>query len=122
MSSVIFQPLLYDPLGWKSSKSSYTDHYKWRQYGSISKDKFMSTYGQRFHRQLRKQKAANQSLPLTTNEEQPPNRIIVLRKYDDDREPPISYRYLPTKTPVYIVEHKQRPASTNVVRNFLYLN
>ncbi|UJR09441.1 hypothetical protein I4U23_013681 [Adineta vaga] len=116
MPSEIFQPLIHDPLGWKQSKTSYTDHYKWRKNGSTNKDKLISAYSQRYQRQLRKQKTTNQRGPLVTSAEQPFNRVIVLRKCGDNQEqqPPLTYRYLPTKTPVFIVEQKPRPATANV--------
>jgi hypothetical protein len=117
MSSVIFQPLLHDPLGWKSSNSTYNDHYKWKKYRSTSKDKKISTYGQQYQRQLQKQ----QCLPLTTNGEQTINRVIVVKNNEENQERPISYRYSPSKTPVYIVEYKQRPMSADAVTNFFFL-
>jgi hypothetical protein len=115
MSSVIFQPLLHDSLGWKSSNSTYNDHYKWKKYRSKSKDKKVSTYSQQYIRQLQKQ----QSLPLTTNGEQTINRVIVVKKNEDNQERPNSYGYSPSKSPVYIVEYKQRPASANAVNKFI---
>jgi len=122
MSSVIFQPLLHDPLGWKPSNSTYVDHYKWRKYRATSKDKKMSTYGQKYQRELQKQQA-NQLLPLTSNGEQIINHVIVVNKNEDQQElqTPISYRYSPSKTPVYIVEYKQRPVSADGVRNIFIL-
>jgi hypothetical protein len=117
-SSVIFQPLLHDPLGWKPSNSTYVDHYKWKKYRATYKDKQISTYSQQYQRQLQK-KQLSQSLPLTTNSEQAISRVIVVKKSEDQQQPPpptttISYRYSPSKTPVYIVEYKQRPASAAV--------
>lgn len=126
MSSVIFQPLLHDPLGWKSSNSTYTDHYKWRKYRSTSKDKKISSYGQQYQKQLQKlqqqqqQQQANQYLPITTNGEQTINHVIVVKKNEDNQERPVSYRYSPSKTPIYIVEYDQRPTSANRVRNDLH--
>ncbi|CAF1367172.1 unnamed protein product [Adineta steineri] len=118
MSSVVFRPLLHDPLGWKQSCTSYTDHYKWRKYGSKNKSKLTSTYGQRFQRQLRKQKQANQrSSPVPTNEEQAINRIIVVKKCETEQQQPKTSRYLPTTTPVFIVENEKRPATAYVDSN-----
>ncbi len=116
---MIFQPLLHDPLGWKPSKSTYVDHYKWRKYRTTSKDRKVSTYGQQYQRQLQKQQA-NQTLPLTANGEQNVSRVILVNKNEDQPQTPptpISYRYSPSKTPVYIVEYKQRPASANEVKD-----
>ncbi len=114
MSSMIFQPLLYDPLGWKPSNSTYVDHYKWRKYRTTSKDKKISTYGQQYQRKLQKQQI-NQCLPLTKNGEQTINPVVVVKKNEDQQELPISYRFTPSKTPVYIVEYNQRPATANGV-------
>lgn len=120
MSSLIFQPLLHDPLGWKPNRSTYVDHYKWRKYRATSKDKKVSAYGQQYQRKLQKQQQqlVNQSLPLTTNTEQIVNRVILVKKDEDLQVPstPAPYRYSPSKTPVYIVEHKPRPTSANEVR------
>lgn len=117
---MIFQPLLHDPLGWKPSKSTYVDHYKWKKYRTTSKDRKISTYGQQYQRQLQKQQA-NKSLPLTTNGEQTISRVILVKKPEDQQDEqqqqqPISYRFSPSKTPVYIVEYKKRPVSANAVR------
>lgn len=118
MSSLIFQPLLHDPLGWKPNRSTYVDHYKWRKYRATSKDKKISAYGQQYQRKLQKQQQqqlANQSLPLTTNNEQSVNRVILVKQDEDQQvaSTPAPYRYSPSKTPVYIVEHKPRSASEN---------
>lgn len=113
MPSEIFQPLLHDPLGWKQSKTSYTDHYKWRKYGTASKDKLQSTYSQRYNRQARKQRTNNQRVPLVADAEQPISRVIVLRNREDDRQAPATYRYLPTKMPVFVVDRQARPASAS---------
>ncbi|CAF3397132.1 unnamed protein product [Rotaria sp. Silwood1] len=128
MSSVIFQPLLHDPLGWKSSTTTYADTFKWRKYRSTSKDKKISAYGQQYQRQLRKQQEqqklqqTNSCLSSTTNEEQIIQRVIPTKKNEENREvTPISYRCSSSKTApaiiedhsVPIVENKQRSASTN---------
>lgn len=121
MSSVIFQPLLHDPLGWKQSKSTYTDAYKWKHYRTSGKDKRISTYGQKYQKELKKQQL-NNSLPLTTNDEQ----IILIKKNEESRGvTPLSYRSTPSlktpptlasdQPPPFIVEYKQRSASTNRV-------
>ena len=115
MSSVIFQPLLHDPLGWKSSNSTYTDHYKWRKYRATSKDRKVSTYGQQFQKQLQKQQPS-----VASNQEQTIKSVDLVNKNDDNQGRPISYRYSALKTPpeqppVYIVEYKQRPSSTRAV-------
>ncbi|CAF1127005.1 unnamed protein product [Rotaria sp. Silwood1] len=107
MSSVIFQPLLHDPLGWKPSNSTYTDHYKWRKYRSTSKDKKVSTYGQKYQRQLQKQQKQ------TNQEEQTNNSVILVKKTEDNQERPNSNRSTSTKTPTIIVEYKQRPTTAN---------
>ncbi|CAF2704610.1 unnamed protein product [Rotaria sp. Silwood2] len=115
MSSVIFQPLLHDPLGWKPSNSTYTDHYKWRKYRSTSKDKKVSTYGQKYQRQLQKQqqKQTNQCLLVASNEEQTNNSVIVVKKPEDNQDRPASHRSTSSKAPVIIVEYKQRPTTAN---------
>lgn len=114
MSSVIFQPLLHDPLGWKPSRSTYVDHYKWRKYRATSKDKKTSIYGQQYQRKLQKQQQANVNL---ATDEQNVNRIVLVKKDEDQQVPstPSPYRYSPAKTPVHIVEPKRRPISANEV-------
>jgi hypothetical protein len=126
MSSVIFQPLLHDPLGWKSSNSTYNDHFQWTKYRSNNKDKKLSTYGQQYQRQQQKQKLqqTNICLPLVTNEEETIQRVSLVNKNDDKRASSVSHRSSPLKTPpmtaveeppVLIAEYKQRPVSTNRV-------
>ncbi|CAF0951670.1 unnamed protein product [Rotaria sordida] len=126
MSSVIFQPLLHDPLGWKSSNTTYADTFKWRKYRSTSKDKKISTYGQQYQKQLRKQQQKlqqpNAYLSSTTNEEQIIQRVIPTKKDEENqRVTPVSYRCSSSKTApaiidensVSIIEYKQRSASNN---------
>ncbi|CAF1227139.1 unnamed protein product [Rotaria sordida] len=110
MSSIIFQPLLHDPIGWKPSNSTYTDHYKWRKYRSRSKDKKISTYGQKYQRQLQKQQI-KQCLLVPSNEEKINNSVIVVKKSEDNQERPSSHRSTSSKSPVIIVEYRQRPAT-----------
>jgi hypothetical protein len=119
MSSVIFRPLLHDPLGWKSSNSTYADHYKWRKYRATNKDKKISSYGQQYQMQLQKQQT-NDYLPIASNQEQTVKRAVTANKTDDNQGQSVSYRCSALKTPaeqppVYIVEYKQRPTSTNGV-------
>lgn len=122
MSSLIFQPLLHDSLGWKPTTSTYADHYKWRKYRISNKDKKVSNYGQKYQRQLRKQqqKLANQSLPLTLNEEQTTHSVTIEKKNEDNQERPVSHQSSSSKSTVYIIENKQRPVSTSEVRKFLF--
>jgi hypothetical protein len=130
MSSVIFQPLLHDSLGWKTSNSTYADSYKWKKDRSSNKDKRISTYGQQYQKELQKQQKlqqTNASLPPVTNEGQTIQRIVLVKKNDDQRRSTSSsHRYSPSKTPpavteeppAFIVEYKQRPASINRVSLF----
>jgi hypothetical protein len=130
MSSVIFQPLLYDPLGWKPSNSTYHDTYKWRNYRSLSKDKIISAYGQRYQRQLQKQQKLQQAknfLPSATNEEQIIQQVSLVKNNEENRgATPASNRCSSSKTssavneesPVIVAENKQRPVSTNRVSLF----
>lgn len=39
MPSIIFQPLLYDSLGYKMPNSTYADHYKWKKQRKAYKEK-----------------------------------------------------------------------------------
>jgi hypothetical protein len=83
MSSVIFQPLLHDSLGWKTSNSTYADSYKWKKDRSSNKDKRISTYGQQYQKELQKQQKlqqTNASLPPVTNEGQTIQRIVLVKK------------------------------------------
>ena len=130
MSSVIFQPLLHDPLGWKASNTTYADTYTWKNYRTSNKDKRISAYGQQYQRQLQKQQKlqqTNASLPtVTTNEEQTNLRLVSGKKNEESRgTTPASQRATPPvvteKSPILIVEHKQRSASVNRVRLFIFL-
>lgn len=131
MSSVIFQPLLHDPLGWKQSNTTYVDTYKWKNYRSSSKDKRISAYGQQYQRQLQKQQKLQQinCLPTATNEEQTSQQVFLMKKNEENRgttasstrsslskTPPVLASDQP---PAFIVEYKQRSASTNRVRLFI---
>ena len=127
MSSVIFQPLLHDPLGWKPSNSTYADHYKWRKCRSTSTDKKSSIYAQQYQRRLRKQqyqqqKQANQCVPVTLNGEQKINTAIFLKKAEDNQEQLVSRRSSPSKTPVYVIEDKQQLATADEVTKFFISN
>ena len=121
MSSVIFQPLLHDPLGWKSSKSTYTDHFKWKKYRSASKDKKLSSYGQGNRKQTEKQpEAVLHALPTVNHEQETIKPIVLANKNENSRGRTVTYRSASAKTstehpPVYIVEYKQRPVSGNEV-------
>ena len=96
MSSVIFQPLLHDPLGWKASNTTYTDHYQWRKQRLTRKDKIVSPYGQKFQRELQRQKeqqakSAHRSTPslivVPKIEEEPiPHRISSVKKVEEEEE------------------------------------
>jgi hypothetical protein len=130
MSSVIFQPLLHDPLGWKQVNTTYADTFNWKKYRSPKKDKRISTYGQQYERQLKKQQKLQQTnncLPSATNEEQTIQRLLLVKKNEENRRlTPASDRSSPSKTPpavteelpVVIVESKQRTASINRVSLF----
>ena len=128
MSSVIFQPLLHDPLGWKSSKSTYTDHYKWKKYRSASKDKKLSSYSQGHRQQAAKQPVAVlHTLPTVNHEQETIKPIVFVNKNEENRGRTVTYRSASAKTPteqapVYIVEQRQRPVSASEVseaENFL---
>jgi hypothetical protein len=131
MSSVIFQPLLHDPLGWKSSNSTYADTFTWKTNRSSNKDKRISTYGQQYQRKLRRQKIlkqTNNGLPSATNEEQTIQRIILVEKNKKNQGPtPVSDGYSQSKTPPAVIEEppavtiedKQRSTSTNRVSLFI---
>lgn len=96
MSSVIFQPLLHDPLGWKASNTTYADHYQWRKQRLTRKDKIVSPYGQKFQRELQRQKeqqakSAHRSTPslivVPKIEEEPiPYRISSVKKVEEEQE------------------------------------
>jgi len=130
MSSVIFQPLLHDSLGWKQSNSTYADAFNWKTYRSAGKDKRISKYGQQYQRQLQKQQKLqqiNNCLPSATNEEQTIQRLLLVKKNEENRGPtPGSDRSSPSKTPpavtkefpVVILESKERSASINRVSLF----
>jgi hypothetical protein len=127
MSSVIFQPLLYDPLGWKPSNTTYTDTFKWRNYAPINKEKKLSPYGQEYLRQIRKQQQKTVYLLQPANEEQSAPRMILVKKNEENREVPSgSYQFTRSKTlpvvvedhTVPVAEHKKRPASTYKVSLF----
>lgn len=124
MSSVIFQPLLHDPLGWKSLNSTYADTFTWKNYRPSNKDKRISKYGQQYHRQLKKQQQQQQKTnvcsPLGENEEQTIRPLIVRKKIEQNRGlTPASLRSSPSKTPSVLNEEslisKQRAASINRV-------
>jgi hypothetical protein len=126
MSSVVFQPLLHDPLGWKSSNTTYADTFTWKNYRPTNKDKRVSKYGQRYQKQIKKQQQqTNVCLSLEANEEQTIQPVIVGKKFGENRDPtPASVRSSPWKTPTPppppVVNEgsltpKQRPASINRV-------
>jgi hypothetical protein len=134
MSSVIFQPLLHDPLGWKAANTTYTDTFKWRNYAPINKEKKLSPYGQEYLRQMRKQQQkmnfqpTNAYLLQPANEEQTAPRMILVKKNEENREVPSgSYQFSRSKTlpvvvedhAVPVAEHKKRPASTYKVSLFI---
>ena len=127
MSSVIFQPLLHDPLGWKSSNSTYTDHYQWKKKRLTRKDKILSTYGQQYQRQVQRQKENQQQLqrvtlarPVATNDEQTIQRVASVKKSDDRQEFAKSHRPASSRSVPLLSEEpsssvvllKQRPSST----------
>lgn len=133
MSSVIFQPLLHDPLGWKSSNTTYADAFKWRKYRSTSKDKKISPYGQQYQKQLRKQQQQQQQQfqetnlfdpPATTTGEQINQRATPTKRTEENREgTKLSNRCQSSKSApaaldqsqISNAENKQRPASNNRV-------
>lgn len=82
MSSMIFQPLLHDPLGWKSNKSTYADHYKWKKYRSGTKEKKRySDYSQTSHRAPPTTATATTIIPS----EQTIKPIVLLNKTEENR-------------------------------------
>lgn len=114
MSSVIFQPLLHDPLGWKSTKSTYADHYKWKKYRSTSKDK------KRFVNHSQNQKSVavptTTATPITTilPTEQTVKPIDLKSKTEENRGRTSALRSVSAKTPVTEhTEEKIRPASVH---------
>ena len=122
MSSVIFQPLLHDPLGWKASNSTYTDIYTWKMERPNNKEKKISPYGQQYQRQMRKQQK-NASLPsvlsAVTSEEQTIQPLVLVK--DNRSIMSASHRSSPSKTPPIVHEEPstiQRPASIIRVRSF----
>lgn len=122
---MIFQPLLHDPLGWKSTNTTYNDTFKSRNYGSVNKEKKPSPYGQEYQRQMRKRQ--RQIKFQSTNEEEPTPRVILLKKCEENREVPSgSYQLSRSKTlpvtvedpPALMAEYKNRPTSTYKVSPF----
>lgn len=111
---MVFQPLLHDPLGWKPSKSTYVDHYKWKKYRTTSKDRKISTYGQQHQRELQRQTSALKA----TEDEQPIERVIFVKKGENRSTTP--YRFSASKTPVIIVDCQKRPVLANEVRDFFF--
>ena len=105
MSSLIFRPLLHDPLGWKSNKSTYADHYKWKKYRSGSKEK------KRFSRPSAAVPPTT-ATPVTTI--QP---IVLTNKTEENRARTSALRSASAKTPATepIIEEKIRPASVREV-------
>lgn len=126
MSSVIFQPLLHDALGWKASNSTYTDMYTWKMERPHNKEKKISPYGQQYQRQMRKQQKLqekNASLPsvlsAVTSEEQTIQPLVLVK--DNRSAMSASHRSSPSKTPPLVHEEPstiQRPASIIRVRSF----
>lgn len=119
MSSVIFQPLLHDPLGWKSTKSTYADHYKWKKYRSASKDKKKLTkYSQHQNHHAVPTTAAT---PITTitSTEQTIKPIVLTNKTEENRGRTSALRSASAKTPVTEhIEEKIRPVSVHEVSAF----
>lgn len=123
MSSIIFQPLLHDPLGWKASNSTYTDTFTWKMERPSNKSKLNSPYGQQYQREIRKQqklKQKNASSPsIAFSEEQTieplslvkPNRVV--KSASCRSSPPIV-----NEEPSTI----QRPPSINRVRSLLSID
>jgi hypothetical protein len=129
MSSVIFQPLLHDSLGWKTTNSTYADTYTWKKLRKVNKNKKFSPYGQQNQKQ--KQKQINTPLPLTINDEQTIEPVSLVKKNEENRGiTPASNRSASSKVPtgvteelpVLVVEYKQRPASTNRVSLFDHID
>jgi hypothetical protein len=122
MASVILQPMLHDPLGWKPSKSTYIDHYRWRNYRSKSKDQKSSIYGQRYQREMSKKSPIVYSTMWRTNNDLTVQPLMIMNRTQDYRGQPVTYRAssansLTQRPPVYIVEQQreQRPASAHQV-------
>ena len=65
MSSVVFQPLLHDPFGWKRPNTTYKDHFKRVQDLYAAKNKIISPYSQLSQRRLAKATADQSAVDLT---------------------------------------------------------
>lgn len=101
MSSVIFQPLLHDPLGWKPTGTTYGEHFQWRKVRINRKDKIVSPYGQKYLRQKSQDqiKRTNSAAQRSTNEENlVPTRVVSSKKSSEERQssPTIT---VPTRPP-----------------------
>lgn len=126
MSSVIFQPLLHDPLGWKAPNSTYSDVYTWKMERPNHKEKKISPYGQQYQREMRKQQKLqekNASLPsvlsAVMSEEQTIQPLVLVK--DNRSIKSASHRSSPSKTPPIVSEEPsaiQRPPSIIRVRSF----
>ncbi|CAF1337479.1 unnamed protein product [Adineta steineri] len=134
MSSILFQPLLHDPLGWKQSNTTYNDTFKSRSYAgpSNSTEKKLSPYGQQYQRLMRKQQEqmklyrSNPYFEDSSYEEEeqqlPTPRVILWKKNEEFQEAPSAvYQLSRSNTmPVasddlsgYVVEWKKQPGSTH---------
>ena len=128
MSSLIFQPLLHDPLGWKASNSTYTDTFTWKMDRPSNKSKISSPYGQQYQKELRKQQKLqrkNASLPsVAFNEEQTIEPLVLVK--ENRSVTSASHRFSPSsKTPPIVSEEPsaiQRPPSINRVQFIAYVS
>ncbi|CAF1468298.1 unnamed protein product, partial [Didymodactylos carnosus] len=136
MSSVVFQPLLHDSIGWKNPNTTYTDHYKWKQYRLTLKDKKVSSYGQEYQKQ-QQQKIQQQSQNASKSEHLQPQPIMTIKRVEnrlEKRPDENDVKSVKVKNdftlnedtndsgkPVYIVEWKRRPTSTSYRPFFSYV-
>ena len=112
MSSIIFQPLLHDPLGWKQSKSTYADTYVWKTIRA-NKNAKLSKYGQKHQKETKKQEKLEE-----INRQETISQII-----SKNKSPTPVLPRSPVKTPPAVVEqlmtlpveYKQRTPSVNRV-------
>lgn len=114
MSSIIFQPLLHDPLGWKQSNSTYADTYVWKAL-QANKNIKLSKYGQQHQKEMKKMQKLQE-----INRQEAISQIISKNKSPS----PVLPRS-PVKTPPAVVEqsmtlpveYKQRTPSSLIREN-----
>lgn len=113
MSSIIFQPLLHDPLGWKQSTSTYTDTYVWKTLRA-NKNAKLSKYGQQYQKEFEKQQKLQER-----NQQETIDRILATNQVV--RSPTKTPSVALDQPPVLIVEYKPRPPSANRVCLLIFI-